>query len=264
MKNLILFHLFLTQPSTASEGSKNDFPWKEFGYLNYRQLGWRLEGCSASSIRGAVAWHLRNGSVSQVQRNGKTFIKLTSLGKEMLSIKFPCLSASEKWDGHWRLVVFTGDSKQVVTHAAYRMLRKILQEAGFRPLERAVYLSPYAVPDATRTALTKLRLLPMITAFETRSFLLGDEQLFMNQVWNLEKKTKEYTNIIKEYERLLTILRTSLSLTSSQKISCLRIVSSHLSLISDEVTVPDQFYPEGNPWKESLFVLRRLFASLPA
>lgn len=88
----------------------------------------------------------KQGCVKEAQKGGKKFLKLTKKGKvQALLYKLGELKpqSSSAWDGKWRVVIF--DISESGRRERDR-IRWTLKKAGFRGLQKSVYIYPYGLP----------------------------------------------------------------------------------------------------------------------
>ena len=214
-------------------------------HLEYAQLYSRIPDFTPSAIRGAVSLLQRQGLVVSFQKGGKSQIRLTVVGKEMVVSSFPAsLFQKKRWDERWRIIIFSGvrDRSEGKTAAAYRALRTTLHQAGFVPLERGVYVSPFPLEERVKRALAKSGQLGFLTGVETRQFFLGDEREFVRQMWNLDELSKDYTKLRTRMMTALRIMKNERILTHQRKHQFYS-VSKELSIILQrEPGFPSQWY----------------------
>jgi len=85
----------------------------------------------------------KQGLIRVRKKNDKIFISLSEKGKkkaEMLQIDELEIKKPEKWDGKWRLVIFDIAQLKKIHREGFR---KKLQELGFYPFQKSVWLYPF-------------------------------------------------------------------------------------------------------------------------
>ena len=98
----------------------------------------------------AIAHMERSGLVSVEERDGVEYIHLTRSGR----IRFDeeriwelSLSTPRRWDHKWRIVMFDFPSHCKERHA----FRSKLENFGFRPYQRSVFIYPHECAEEVRT-----------------------------------------------------------------------------------------------------------------
>ncbi len=246
LKDMILFFLAVTDIEQGDQGpiqaitSRTVLP-----HLDYTQLYSRIPDFTPSAIRGAVSLLQKRGLVVSFQKEGRSQIRLTVVGKEMVLSSFPAsLFQKKKWDERWRIIVFSGvrDRSQSKTTSAYRVLRKTLQTAGFVALERGVYVSPFPLEERIKHSLAKSGQLAFLTGLETRQFFLGDEREFVRQMWDLDTLSKDYTKLRTRMMTALRIMRTERTLTHQRKHQFYSVSKELYMILQREPGFPSQWY----------------------
>ncbi|HKY74325.1 MAG TPA: hypothetical protein VJ246_03385 [Patescibacteria group bacterium] len=216
--------------------------------LTYQQFSWRLPDYSSHSVRSAVSQMQHDGLVVTAQREGRTLVRMTAAGRELLFASFPdSLIKKVRWDSSWRVVIFSGVRYAPDSSAAYKKLRNLLQAYRFAALERGVYLTPYPLPESLKKDLLGIKAMGMITVLETKRFLVGDEKEFCSQAWNLEQLSKGYAKLSKSITSLLTTVVSKKGLNESQKNVFYSISSNLQALIARDPGLPRQVLPLGFP-----------------
>ncbi len=104
-----------------------------------------------------VAYRLRKKGLVEFVHNkqGRTFLKITSKGKQKLSslILSGPLERPIRWDGKWRLVIFDIPEKQ---RSIRGRARSIMVRFGFARLQDSVWAYPYDCEEAIALLKTEL------------------------------------------------------------------------------------------------------------
>jgi len=94
-------------------------------------------------INNAVRRLKNKGYIIFEEKNGRSFIRLTTSGKKQLE-NYKCKDASirkhEKWDGKWRIVIFDIPEKRRKVRDS---LRVSLVNFGFIKLQNSIWIYPY-------------------------------------------------------------------------------------------------------------------------
>jgi phenylacetic acid degradation operon negative regulatory protein len=113
----------------------------------------KFQGATRSRIRQAVKRLEKSKMVKVAQKGEKLVIEITKEGtKKFGQLGFEKLTIdSKKWDGKWRLVLFSIPESQKKLRES---LRNALKNLGFYQLQRGVFVTPYPC-DQEVTTLTK-------------------------------------------------------------------------------------------------------------
>lgn len=263
LRSLLLFHL-------AVAFDQQDRTPQGFDYvigatrhsLSYPHLSWRLQSFSSNSIRSAVSLMQREGLLTTVQQEGKSWVRMTAAGREKLFVSVPSLGRKKRWDGSWRVVVFSGVRHSDDSAQAYRTIRALLTKNDFAPLERGVYLSPFPLEHGVLSELESIRAMGMLTVVETRKFLIGDEQDFARQAWDLDQLSKAYAKLSKSLQGLLTELTAKKDLRDGQKAQFFRYADQFLSLSHQDPALPSQVMGKDSSAKECAQVFAKLSSTI--
>ena len=91
----------------------------------------------------AISRLKKRGLIEFQNKNGKTFVRLTSKGEEELlkyQLQEVAIKKPKKWDGKWRVIIFDiAEQKRRVRDN----LRKELINLGFSRLQNSVWVYPY-------------------------------------------------------------------------------------------------------------------------
>ncbi len=263
LRSLLLFHL-------AVAFDQQDRTPQGFDYvigatrhtLSYPQLNWRLQPFSSNSIRSAVSLMQREGLLTTIQQEGKSWVRMTAAGREKLFSSIPSLARKKRWDGSWRVVVFSGVRHSDDSAQAYRTIRTLLTKHDFAPLERGVYLSPFPLEREVLSELESIHAMGMLTVVETRKFLIGDEQDFARQAWDLDQLSKTYTKLSKSLQGLLTELTAKKDLHEGQKAQFFRYAEQFLSVSHQDPALPSQVMGKDESAKECAELFAKLSAAI--
>jgi|SRR3989344_5657259 len=100
-------------------------------------------------IYNAIKRLNRKRLIELIQKGDKTYIKITSGGKELIK-NFDydnlALPVHKNWDQKWRMVIFDVPKKK---DKERRALSQKLKEIGFYPLQESVFIYPYDCRDET-------------------------------------------------------------------------------------------------------------------
>src|SRR3989344_7233788 len=75
-----------------------------------------------------VGKSLKTGYVERIIKNGKSYLRLTSAGKEHMEREFPITTLTKTWNKKWIIVIFDIEEK---SRNKRNRLRNILKNIGF-------------------------------------------------------------------------------------------------------------------------------------
>jgi DNA-binding transcriptional regulator PaaX len=213
--------------------------------LTYAQLAWRLAEFAPASIRGGVSSLKSDGAVTTLQRDSKTRIRLTTVGRELIySFIRPSVFRRQRWDETWRIAIFSGIALSSNAARRYRVLRRFLQARGFAQLERAVYISPFGLREGDLLALSQGKALGLLTILETKRFLLGDEREWCRIAWRLDQISKQYTKLGDHCSRAITHINVQNGLNDQNKEMFRSCEKQLFQIMQEDIGLPSQLLPE--------------------
>ncbi len=81
----------------------------------------------------------KQGSIKEISKNGRHFLKLTSKGQLELLIQKAGIEKNSDWDGQWRILIFDIPED---CNAKRDSLRRLLKRNNFIKLQASVFISP--------------------------------------------------------------------------------------------------------------------------
>lgn len=227
---------------------------KEY-YLSYKNLYWRLEPFTQSSVRGAINELIKNELIAKIERNNRPWFRITNIGSEQYQQLFSGGRQTKTWDFRWRfLIVISGKMGQV----KQRFLRKLLDEEGFKRLERGVYVTPNLQKQDFKKRLIDSDLLSMVRLVETRRFIIGDESQFASQVWGLDTIYNKQNLLIRQAERVLYRVRRAKRLTDQLKTDYRKLQNKWFIARKSDPMLPKQLLFEDWPGEKLASVMAKL------
>lgn len=236
------------------------FSVREFPSFSYKTLYALMEDIMPATVRSVVASLVEDHYVSSYRHDGKTQLVITSTGREHLLEELHAVaSIRRKWDTSWRFAVFSGLGPYP---KAYRLLRELLQKHRFAQVERGVYISPYPVPEEVYLAVRSQDLGKYVIFLETKKFLYGDERIYANRWWNLERIATEYTNIGKKADALIRMFGKKKRLNNREKTMLSNVSLRAFLQFCRDPGLPVVLLPPHWRFDDVLGKLSRLFASI--
>ncbi len=254
LKKQLLFSLLTASPELVT--GEQPLPGQP-GSLTYTQLAWRLPRFAQSSIRGAVSSLKIEGAITTLQRDAKTRIRLTTVGRELIySFIRPTVFRRPRWDETWRVAIFSGVALSSAAEKRYRVLRQVLLKRGFAQLERAVYICPFPLRDGDIAALSQGKALGLLTILEAKRFLLGDEREWCQRAWSLDQISKQYAKLSDHCVRAITHLNAKNGLNDHNKEMFCSCSDELFQIMQADIGLPTQLLPEefgfASAWKNYL------------
>lgn len=163
---------------------------------------WMFDGWyKRSSVGPTVSRLLSVGEIEKIEKGGKPFYRLTSKGSGKLKENIPILkSASQPWDGRWRIVIF--DIKEEKKFLRESLRRKLLL-LGFGKWQRSVYITPHDIEQEINQYLVSKGLFPSCVCLVARRSDLGDDKALANKVWKLDDLNDDYQDFIDNCQKLI-------------------------------------------------------------
>lgn len=116
----------------------------------------------------------QKGLVKILEKEGKTMLAITKLGKKQLE-KWQLgdlkIERPKKWDGRWRIAIFDIPEKK---HRARDIVREQLKDFGFYYLQNSVWIYPYPCEEIILAIAKAYDLLPYMIYIEAN--YLGDDR----------------------------------------------------------------------------------------
>lgn len=153
-----------------------------------------------SSFGPAVSRLLTVGEIEKIEKKGKLFYRLTSKGSKKLKEDIPILKlASQRWDKHWRIVIFDiKEEKRFLREA----LRDKLLSLGFGMWQKSVYIIPFDIEQEINQYFVSKKLSPWAVCLVARRADLGNDRLLANKVWKLDELNEEYQDFIEDCQKI--------------------------------------------------------------
>lgn len=139
-----------------------------------------------------VSRNLKTGYIEKVVKNGKSYLRLTSLGKEQIKRDFPITVLTKTWNKKWIIVIFDIEEK---TRSERNKLRNMLKNIGFGILQDSAWISPLPIGQDVKEFIVSQGFSDKAFVLEVSTVLLGDPRVLASRVWKLEKRENEYLKL---------------------------------------------------------------------
>lgn len=226
---------------------------ENFEYKTYEWLYFRLTEFEPGSVRDAAARLVKAGAVDKIIRGRRAQFRLTANGQDQLLSQMKGLREKKKvWDRIWRVVILT----QVGFNS--RQLRRELKRLGYQKVERAVYITPFSVSEATKQLFLEPKWQNKAQVIESRRLIVGDNLRLARTLWQLDQQAQKYTDFVSLSDRLLRMARKNLVLLRQAKVGFKAVFDRYFSLIMSDPGLPKQLLPSDWQNEEAKELFKRL------
>lgn len=142
---------------------------------------------------------LRTGDIERVVKNGKEYLRLTSVGKSNIQRDFPLSALTQRWNGRWVIVSFDIAEKM---RKSRNFLREKLRSIGFGMLQQSMWITPLPIGKDVLELIESYGLLDEVFVLEVSGMLLGDPRILAQKVWKLEKWEEGFYKLKGERDRI--------------------------------------------------------------
>lgn len=142
-----------------------------------------------------VGRSFKTGYIERVIKNGATYLRLTSAGKEHIQREFPIMSFLKTWNKKWIIVIFDIEE---TSRKQRNNLRNMLKNIGFGMLQQSVWITPLPIGQDVKESISHKGFSDNAFVLEISHVLLGDPKILASRVWNLDKLEEEYLSLKNE------------------------------------------------------------------
>lgn len=139
-----------------------------------------------------VSRTLKTGDIEKVIKNGKVYLRLTSVGKNKTKRDFPITTLTKSWNRRWVIVIFDISEK---SKPVRERLRSKLKSLGFGMLQKSVWISPLPIGKDMKEVIESVGLSKDAFVVEVSGFLFGSPKELVRKVWQLDGWEEEYIKI---------------------------------------------------------------------
>lgn len=157
-----------------------------------------------SNFLQTVVRNLKTHDIEKVLKDGKVYLRLTSMGKTKVYRHFPILSLTRKWNKHWIIVVFDIEEKTKIVRNRFRDKLKSL---GFGMLQKSIWISPLEIGEDMREVIESIGLSKNAYVMQVSGFIFGDPKELVRQIWHLEKLEEEYIRLKSRLDTLNQLIK---------------------------------------------------------
>ena len=229
---------------------------------SYEQMyGWVPDQYKKHQFNHLIWRTLKAGYIEKIEKQGKIYIRITSLGAKMTQRDFPLLHLQNKpWDGKWRIVMF--DIAEIQKKKR-DYLRDKLKELGFGMLQESVFITPHDIIKDFSEYVESIGLQDSVDILEA-SYILGDARELAKRVWKLEELNEKYLEILQEAQKMknshLTIARGRTKQLNSKAIKEAReIKERYLKILISDPFLPLALLPKNYSRDQAGELIKKLF-----
>lgn len=157
-----------------------------------------------SNFLQTVRRNLKTHDIEKVLKDGKVYLRLTSIGKTKIYRDFPILKLTRKWNKHWAIVVFDIEEKAKLVRNRFR---KKLRSLGFGMLQKSIWISPLSMGEDMKEVIETIGLSKKAFVMEVSGFIFGDPRELASKIWHLDKLDDESTRVKKNIENVNQLIR---------------------------------------------------------
>jgi len=206
------------------------------------------EDFSSRGINTGIDRLCKKGFISKFKDKRNIFIKILSAdklwtGHTALKIK----KSKNKWDGHWRLIIYDIPEKLKVER---EHLRGVLGLLGFGKIQDSCWASPYDHSDFIYNFCKQRGIVDYVCLYEGKFFAGKDINALINEAWKLSEIKDNYLNIFNDSEELLNKIRMNRIGPKELRDSYVSIYNLFKLTIVSDPFLPQQFL-EGWPFKKT-------------
>ena len=139
-----------------------------------------------------VGKSLKTGYIERVIKNGKSYLRLTSAGKEHMEREFPITTLTKTWNKKWIIVIFDIEEK---SRGKRNRLRNMLKNIGFGILQKSVWIRPLKIGEDVKEFLSHQGFSDNAFVMEVSHVLLGDPKSLAQRVWGLDRLEERYLKL---------------------------------------------------------------------
>ena len=199
-----------------------------------------------------VGRSLRTGDIEKVVKDGKVYLRLTSVGRNKVKRDFPVANLVKKWNKRWTLLIFDIEEK---TRVVRDSLRNKLRNIGFGMLQESVWITPLPVGEDVWEFIESIGLKHHVFVMEVLALKLSNPKELASKIWHLDKFEEEYFKLKKEIEVVNQLIEKSNDRYKKRE--------ANLPSISSRSKIYDHSYRPKNKKKLLMKRYLELIISLP-
>lgn len=143
----------------------------------------------------------KTGHIERIIKDGKAYLRLTSIGIRSLQRDFPITSLAKIWNKKWIIVIFDIEE---TSRRKRDMFRNMLKNIGFGMLQQSVWITPLPIGQDIKELISSHGFSDNAFVLEVSHVLLGDPKALAKRVWDLDRLEEQYLNLKKEEEEIVS------------------------------------------------------------
>lgn len=200
-KDILL--LILAGAGDVTEEIKDPLHAMSFAYKN--MYGFIPRRYKKHNFLQMVGRSLRTGDIEKVEKNGKAYLRMTSVGKSKVKRDFPVTNLTKHWNGHWTILIFDIEEKSRVVRDR---LREKLRRIGFGMLQESVWITPLPIGEDMWEFIESIGLKNHVFIMEVLALRLGSPKELARKIWHLDKYEEEYFKLKTEIDSINQLITT--------------------------------------------------------
>lgn len=146
-----------------------------------------------------VSRSLKTGDIEKIVKDGKTYLRLTSVGQKKIKRDFAVNDLTKNWNKKWVIISFDIEEK---SRRVRNSLRNKLKNLGFGMFQKSIWITPLPIGKDLLEFIQSLGLSNFAYVFEVSALVLGDPKKLADKIWNLSKYKEEYLKLRDEIKRV--------------------------------------------------------------
>lgn len=162
--------------------------------------GWVPYKYKKSNFRAAVERMLKVGYIEKIIKNGESYLRLTSRGKERIIRDFPIFILQGKRQKKiYTLVAFDIEEARKKDREGFRYW---LLGLGAGQMQRSVYIISYDICTEVSEVVEQFGLTDEVKVFPTTLDFVKDKKVFAFKVWKLKKLQNDYQKLLERFKMI--------------------------------------------------------------
>jgi phenylacetic acid degradation operon negative regulatory protein len=204
-------------------------------------------GHNEQSVRAAVSRMGKQGWLKARKQGNKSYYFLTDRGQKRMEeaanriFKFQ----PEKWDGHWRLLMYTIPEE---IRSIRDELRKELVWSGFGTMTNSCWVSPNNLDKQVFDLIEKYDIKPYVNFFKATYDGPFESTQLVKQCWDLSEINDKYETFIGEYSQKYVIDKQKIAKGEMSDAECFvertKLVHEYRKFLFIDPGLPEELLPE--------------------
>ncbi len=204
-------------------------------------------GHNDQAVRAAVSRMNKQGWVQARKEGNKSYYFLTEIGVKRVkeAAKRIFKLKPEKWDGKWRLLMYTiPEEKRSIRDE----LRKELVWSGFGTMANSMWISPNDLEEQVNGLIDKYGIHDYVDFFTAQYNGPGENIRLVENGWDLEEINAKYNEFISEYSQKYIIDKNKIARGQMTDAECFvertKLVHEYRKFLFVDPGLPEELLPE--------------------